>query len=92
MYKRQNKALSDFTPYTPPVESNKKTAPGAATPGAVKSNNEHDNNKDILHQGGNDPQAVLRNNLVSYYLEDVFIKDIDKSVSYTHLDVYKRQH
>jgi primase-polymerase (primpol)-like protein/archaellum biogenesis ATPase FlaH len=70
-----NKALSDFTPY-------ERTAPGAATPGAVKSNNEHDNNKDILHQGGNDPQAVLRNNLVSYYLEDVFIKDIDKFKSY----------
>ncbi len=70
-----NKALSDFTPY-------EKTAPSAATLGAVKSNNEHDNNKDILHQGGNDPQAVLRNNLVSYYLEDVFIKDIDKFKSY----------
>ena len=70
-----NKALSDFTPY-------ERTAPGAATLGAVKSNNEHDNNKDILHQGGNDPQAVLRNNLVSYYLEDVFIKDIDKFKSY----------
>ena len=73
-----NKALSDFTPYTPPVESNKKTAPtSAATPGAVK-----DNNSNTLYQSGQDPQTALKENLVSQYLEDVFIKDIDKFKSY----------
>lgn len=73
-----NKALSDFTPYTPPVESNKKTAPtSAATPGAVK-----DNNSNTLYQSGQDPQTVLKDNLVSQYLEDVFIKDIDKFKNY----------
>ena len=73
-----NKALSDFTPYTPPVESNKKTAPtSAATPGAVENNNSN-----TLYQSGQDPQTVLKDNLVSHYLEDVFIKDIDKFKSY----------
>ncbi len=74
------KALSDFTPYTP---IDKKTAPtGAATPGAVKGITEQDNNTDILYQEGKDPQTVLKDNLVSHYLEDVFIKDIDKFKSY----------
>jgi replicative DNA helicase len=73
-----NKALSDFTPYTPPVESNKKTAPtSAATPGAVENNNSN-----TLYQSGQDPQTALKENLVSQYLEDVFIKDIDKFKSY----------
>ena len=73
-----NKALSDFTPYTPPVESNKKTAPtSAASPGAVENNNSN-----TLYQSGQDPQTVLKDNLVSHYLEDVFIKDIDKFKSY----------
>ena len=65
-----NKALSDFTPY-------KRTAPGAATPGAVKNNNSN-----TLYQSGQDPQTALKENLVSQYLEDVFIKDIDKFKSY----------
>ena len=65
-----NKALSDFTPY-------KRTAPGAATPGAVKNNNSN-----TLYQSGQDPQTALKKNLVSQYLEDVFIKDIDKFKSY----------
>ena len=59
------KALNDFTPY-------KRTAPGAATPGAVKNNNSN-----TLYQSGQDPQTVLKENLVSHYLEDIFIKDID---------------
>lgn len=64
------KALNDFTPY-------KRTAPGAATPGAVKNNNSN-----TLYQSGQDPQTVLKENLVSHYLEDIFIKDIDKFKSY----------
>lgn len=64
------KALNDFTPY-------KRTAPGAATPGAVKNNNSN-----TLYQSGQDPQTALKENLVSQYLEDVFIKDIDKFKSY----------
>jgi len=64
------KALNNFTPY-------KRTAPGAATPGAVKNNNSN-----TLYQSGQDPQTVLKENLVSHYLEDVFIKDIDKFKSY----------
>ena len=68
-----NEALSDFTPY-------EKTAPGAATPGAVNSITEQDNN--TLYQSGHDPQIVFKNNLVSQYLEDVFMKDIDKFKSY----------
>jgi len=72
-----NKALSDFTPYIP-VEQNKKTAPtSAATPGAVENNNSN-----TLYQSGQDPQTALKENLVSQYLEDVFIKDIDKFKSY----------
>jgi len=72
------KALNDFTPYIPPVETNKKTAPtSAVTPEAVK-----DNNSNTLYQSGQDPQIVLKENLVSQYLEDVFIKDIDKFKSY----------
>jgi len=73
-----SRALSDFTPYTPPVESNKKTAPtSAATPGAVENNNSN-----TLYQSGQDPQTVLKENLVSHYLEDVFVRDIDKFKSY----------
>lgn len=64
------KALNNFTPY-------KRTAPGAATPGAVKNNNSN-----TLYQSGQDPQTVLKENLVSHYLEDIFIKDIDKFKSY----------
>ncbi len=72
------KALSDFTPYMPPVENNKKTAPtNAATTGAVK-----ENNSNTLYQSGKDIKTVLKENLVSQYLEDVFIKDIDKFKSY----------
>jgi replicative DNA helicase len=65
-----NKALSDFTPY-------ERTAPGAATPGAVQGNTSNS-----LYQSGQDPQITLKDNLVSQYLEDVFIKDIDKFKSY----------
>ncbi len=65
-----SKALSDFTPY-------ERTAPGAATPKAVK-----DNYSNTLYQSGQDPQIALRDNLVSQYLEDVFIKDIDRFKSY----------
>jgi len=65
-----SKALSDFTPY-------ERTAPGAATPGAVQGNTSN-----TLYQSGQDPQIIFKNNLVSQYLEDVFIKDIDKFKSY----------
>ena len=70
-----NKALSDFTPY-------ERTAPSAATPGAVKGITEQNNNTNSLYQSGQDPQIVFKNNLVSQYLENVFIKDIDKFKSY----------
>lgn len=80
-----NKALRDFTPYIPNYSvsvGNEKTAPSAATPGAVNSITEQDNNTNTLYQNGQDPQAVIKSNLVSNYLEDVFIKDIDKFKSY----------
>lgn len=82
-----NKALNDFTPYIPndysvSIGANEKTAPSAATPEAVKSITEQDNNTNTLYQNGQDPQEIFKSNLVSNYLEDVFIKDIDKFKSY----------
>lgn len=69
-----SKALSDFTPY-------EKTAPSAATQGTVSKNN---NTIPEVYQNEiektipADPQP----DLVSKYLENIFIKDIDKFKSY----------
>lgn len=72
-----SKALSDFTPY-----QGRETAASAATPGAVKGITEQNNNTNSLYQSEQDPQIIFKNNLVSQYLESVFIKDIDKFKSY----------
>ena len=78
-----NKALSDFTPYQGRESGGQEeTAASAATPGAVKGINEQNNNTNSLYQSGQDPQTTLKDNLVSQYLEDFFIKDIDKFKRY----------
>lgn len=84
-----NKALSDFTPYQGRelawdgvIGGQEETAASAATPGAVKGITEQNNNTNSLYQSEQDPQIIFKNNLVSQYLEDVFIKDIDKFKSY----------
>jgi len=75
-------ALKSFTPYIPrsavdDFRAENRTAPGAATPGAVQGNTSN-----TLYRSEQDPQIIFKNNLVSQYLEDVFIKDIDKFKSY----------
>lgn len=84
-----SKALSDFTPYqgrelawNEVIGGQKETAASAATPGAVRSITEQASNTNTLYQSKQDPQTALKDNLVSQYLEDVFIKDIDKFKSY----------
>lgn len=75
-----NKALSDFTPYEPRNAGEKqRTATSAATPKAVNDNNTpslHPNKQDDATP--RDPQP----DLVSKYLENIFIKDIDKFKSF----------
>lgn len=84
-----NKALSDFTPYQGRelawdeiIGGHEETAASAATPGAVKGITEQNNNTNSLYQSEQDPRIIFKNNLVSQYLESVFIKDIDKFKSY----------
>ncbi len=87
-----SKALSDFTPYQAyqgralawdeVIGGHEETAASAATPGAVKGITEQNNNTNSSYQSEQDPQIIFKNNLVSQYLESVFIKDIDKFKSY----------
>ena len=85
-----NKALSDFTPYQGRELAwndsiggqNEKTAPSAATPGTVKGITEQNNNTEPLYQNSQEPQIDFKKNIVSQYLEDVFIKDIERFKSF----------
>lgn len=70
------KALNNFTPY-------ERIAPSAATQGAVnKSITEQNSNTETLYQNEQTPQIDFSKNIVSQYLEDVFIKDIEKFKSF----------
>lgn len=70
------KALNNFTPY-------ERIAPSAATQGAVnKSIIEQNSNTETLYQNEQTPQIDFSKNIVSQYLEDVFIKDIEKFKSF----------
>ena len=77
-----SKALADFRPYTPEFMAEKKTVPSAATPATVSSISEQDNTTTQVYQNEPEKATDPQPDLVSKYLNKVFIEDIEKFKSF----------